>query len=35
MIVLLIESMFNSTNITEDNLVCSNDPPNGQKSLNG
>jgi hypothetical protein len=29
----LINILFNKTNVTENNLVCSNDPPNGQKGL--
>jgi len=30
-IVSLIHTFIQQTNITKDNLVCSNDPPNGQK----
>ncbi|CAF1187897.1 unnamed protein product [Didymodactylos carnosus] len=29
----LIHTLFEQNNITQDNLVCSNDPPNGQKGL--
>jgi hypothetical protein len=32
-VVSLIHRLFDKVNITEDNLVCSNDPPNGQKGL--
>ena len=35
MVASLVRSFFKSSNITEDNLACSNDPPNGQKSLTG
>jgi hypothetical protein len=33
MVTLLAQSFFNSSNITEDYLACSKDPPNGQKGL--
>ncbi|CAF5177198.1 unnamed protein product, partial [Rotaria sp. Silwood1] len=29
-VVSLIDTLFNKSNITKDNLACSNDPPNGQ-----
>ncbi|CAF4855020.1 unnamed protein product [Rotaria sp. Silwood1] len=32
-VVSLIDTLFNKSNITKDNLACSNDPPNGQKGL--
>ncbi|CAF1133641.1 unnamed protein product [Rotaria sp. Silwood1] len=32
-IVSLIHTLFKKSNITEDNVICSNDPPNGQKGL--
>ncbi len=32
-VVALIHKLFDKTNITTDNLVCSNDPPNGQKGF--
>ncbi len=32
-VVSLVHKFFENSNITEDNLVCSNDPPNGQKGL--
>ncbi|UJR11689.1 hypothetical protein I4U23_015870 [Adineta vaga] len=32
-LVSLIELFFKQLNITEDNFVCSNDPPNGQRHL--
>jgi hypothetical protein len=35
MVALLIRSFLNSSDITKDHLACSNDPPNGQKSLTG
>lgn len=35
MIASLVRSLFKSSNITEDNLACSNDLPNGQIGLPG
>ncbi len=32
-VVSLVHTLFEMTNITEDNLVCSNDPPNGHKGF--
>ncbi|CAF2710964.1 unnamed protein product [Rotaria sp. Silwood2] len=32
-VVSLIDTLFNNSNITKDNLACSNDPPNGQIGL--
>jgi hypothetical protein len=34
-IVALIHTYFKKSNVSEENLVCSNDPPNGQKGLTG
>ncbi|CAF1089611.1 unnamed protein product [Adineta steineri] len=34
-VALLIQSFFTFSNITEDYLDCSNDPPNGQKNFTG
>src|SRR5947207_2985918 len=32
-VVSLIHTIFKNISITEDDLICSNDPPNGQKGL--
>jgi hypothetical protein len=34
-VVALIHTLFQKSNVSEANLVCSNDPPNGQKGLTG